>query len=214
MMPTYTPATGLLHSWFADVERMKPPDRYTLPGPFASLDIRPGRLVMFGGAPGCGKTAAILQVCIDMLRTNEAARILISNVEMAETVLVDRIVSRLSGVPATAIMDRTLTSGQLDRVRVGVDTLATVAGRLAFLGPPYSLSHVAQVADEFKANVLVLDYLQRFKTGDERSDGKEKREQLENAAEGLRRFCDAARPCSARPQWLGRKTETARPIAH
>ena len=47
----------------------------TLPAPFAALDVRPGRLILFGGAPGGGKTAALLQIGIDLLRRNESARL-------------------------------------------------------------------------------------------------------------------------------------------
>lgn len=183
----FSTGADLFASWFAEVERGKPPVRFELPSPFASLDIRPGRLILFGGAPGGGKTAALLQVGIDLLRQNETARLLIANVEMVPPLLVGRVVSRLSGVPLTAIADRTLTPNQLERVRSVVSSLASVADRLAFLNPPYSLENVASAGTEFTANVLILDYIQRFTVGDE---SKDKREQLETAATVLRRFCD------------------------
>ena len=109
MTPTFTTGADLLGSWLADVERRESPVRYKLPEPFTALDVQPGRLILFGGAPGGGKTAALLQVGIDLLRQNESARLLVANVEMAQTLLVDRIASRLSAVPLTALADRTLT---------------------------------------------------------------------------------------------------------
>ena len=76
MTPTFTTGADLFGSWFADVERGEPPVRFQLPAPFAALDVRPGRLILFGGAPGSGKTAALLQLGIDLLRSNESARLL------------------------------------------------------------------------------------------------------------------------------------------
>jgi len=35
-----------------------------------------------------------------------------------------------------------------------------VAARLAFLGPPFALEHVAVAGAEFNADVLILDYVQ------------------------------------------------------
>jgi len=188
MTPTFTTGAELFGSWFADVERGEPPLRFTLPDPFAALDVRPGRLIQFGGAPGGGKTAALLQVGIDLLRLNESARLLVANVEMSPALLVERVASRLSAVPLTAIADRTLTPDELGRVRSAVASLEPIAGRLAFLNPPYSLEHVAAAGTAFGADVLILDYVQRFTVGD---GSKDKREQLETAADVLRRFCDA-----------------------
>jgi replicative DNA helicase len=189
MTPKYTTGADLFGSWFADVEHGEPPTRFVLPPPFGSLDIRPARLILFGGAPGSGKTAALLQVGIDLLRQNATARLLVANVEMHPALLVDRIVSRLSGVPLSRISDRALSPDELKRVRVAVDSLASVTDRFAFLNPPYSLEHMASAATEFKASVLILDYIQRFTVGD--SSKADKREQLETAATVLRRFCDA-----------------------
>lgn len=187
MTPTFITGAELFGSWFADIERGEAPARFKLPEPFVALDVRPGRLMMFGGAPGGGKTAALVQVGIDLLRMNETARLLVANVEMVPAMLVERIASRLSAVPISAIADRTLTADQLRRVRAVVDSLTPVASRLAFLNAPYALEHVAAAGTAFDANVLALDYIQRFTVGDGKGD---KREQLETAATVLRRFCD------------------------
>lgn len=188
MTPTFTTGADLLGSWFADVERGEPPVRFALPDPFTGLDVRPGRMILFGGAPGGGKTAALMQIGIDLLRMNEPAKLLVANVEMVPALLLERVAARLAAVPLTAIMDRTLTTDELDRVRAAAVALEPVAGRLAFLNPPYSLEHVAAAGTAFGANVLVLDYIQRFAVGDA---GQDKREQLETGITVFRRFCDA-----------------------
>ena len=188
MTPTFITGADLLGSWFAEVERGEPPVRFKLPDPFTALDVRPGRMILFGGAPGGGKTAALLQVGIDLLRLNESARLLVANVEMTPALLVERVASRLSAVPLTSIADRTLKPDELGRVRSAVASLAPIADRLAFLQPPYSLEHVAAAGTAFRANVLILDYVQRFAVGDA---AKDKREQLETGMGVLRNFCDA-----------------------
>jgi replicative DNA helicase len=187
MTPAFTTGADLLGSWFADVERGEPPVRFELPDPFATLDVRPGRMILFGSAPGGGKTATLLQAGIDLLRLNVSARLLVANVEMPPPLLVERVASRLSAVPLTAIADRTLTADQRDRVKAAVAALAPVAGRLAFLQAPFALEHVAAAGTAFGANVLAVDYVQRFTVGD---GSKDRREQLETAATVLRRFCD------------------------
>jgi replicative DNA helicase len=122
------------------------------------------------------------------LRMNESTRLLVANVEMSPTLLVERIASRLSGVPLTAIADRIVTPEELGRVRAAVASLEPVAARLAFLRDPFSIEHLAAAWTEFGADVLIIDYVQRFAVGD---GSKDKREQLESAATMLRRFCDA-----------------------
>ena len=188
MTPNFTTGADLFGAWLADVASGTPPVRFVLESPFAPLDIRPGRMVLFGGAPGSGKTAALMQIAIDLLQLNPAARLLIANVEMSPTLLLERVASRLAAVPLTSIMNRVTTADELDRVRVAVASLGAVAGRLAFLNPPYSLEHVAAAGTAFDANVLMLDYIQRFAVGD---GATSQREQLEAAVSTLRMFCDA-----------------------
>jgi replicative DNA helicase len=185
--PSYVTCPDLIGTWMEDVRRGDPPVRYAIPEPFDTIDLRPGRLVLLGGAPGSGKTAAILQMTIDLLCGNPEARALVANVEMVPSMLLDRVASRLSAVPLTTISNRTLTPGELSRVRVALEVFAPVAPRLAFLDPPHSLEHVAAAAGAFGANVLIADYVQRFSLGAGKGD---KREQLETITAVLRGFCD------------------------
>lgn len=183
----FVTGADLLGPCFGDIERGEPPLRFALADPFRDLDMRPGRLMLFGGAPGGGKTAALLHVGIDLLRLNPSARLLVCNVEMHATLLVERIASRLSAVPLGAIINRSATPAELGRLRAAVNALGPIAGRLAFLNAPHSLEHVAEGATAFGADVLILDYIQRIGVGD---GSKDRREQLEAAATVIRRFCD------------------------
>ena len=209
MTPTFTTGADLFGAWFADVERGEAPVRFRLPDPFTALDVRPGRLVLFGGQPGSGKTAALLQVGVDLLRLNESARLLVANVEMTPTLLVERIASRLSAVPLTAIADRTLTPDELGRVRAAVASLEPIAGRLAFLHAPFALEHVAAAAGAFGADVLALDYVQRFTVGDGRRTNANSWKPPRPCCVG---FATPAPPCWSRRPWPVRRARTDRPI--
>lgn len=52
MTPAFLTGADLFGSWFADVVRGEPPVRYALPDPFSALDVRPSRLILFGGGSG------------------------------------------------------------------------------------------------------------------------------------------------------------------
>ena len=186
MTPNIVLTADLLGGWLADVESGQPPAKYALPPPFNSMDLRPGTLAVFAGQPGAGKTAGLLQICVELLRLNTAANVLVANVEMAPVQLLERIVSRLSGVPLRALMDRQITEEQMAKVRVGVGALRQVAGRLTFLKEPYTLEHLAVAADAVKGNVMVVDYLQRFTVSGERVD---ERAGLNSMMDKLRTFC-------------------------
>src|SRR4051794_33147210 len=87
MTPNLTTGSALVGTWLADVETGTPAVRFDLASPFASLDVRPGRLILLGGPPGAGKTAALLQLGIDLLRRNEPGRLMVANVEMPAVLL-------------------------------------------------------------------------------------------------------------------------------
>ena len=121
-MTTLKLTTGaeLLGTWSNNLESGTGPARFKLATPFASFDVRPGRLILIGGPPGRGKTACLLQAGVDLLRLNDHSRLLIANVEMPPALLLERIVSRLSGVRLTSIADRTMTGDEKNRVRMAI----------------------------------------------------------------------------------------------
>ena len=60
MTTAFLTGSALFGTWFEELERGEPPVRFVLPSPFASLDIRPGRMMLFGGPPGGGAPTAII----------------------------------------------------------------------------------------------------------------------------------------------------------
>lgn len=157
-------------------------------GGFATVEIGPGRVVLVGGLPGGGKTALIMQWVIDALRAVPTLRAVVANVEMSAAVLLDRQLARLSGAPLDAIAKRKLGAEHADRIDRGLATLESVAERLVFVSPPFDLGNIAATADDFGADLLALDYLQRIRPPGEHVD---KRGSVDALMDYLRQFADA-----------------------
>jgi len=157
-------------------------------GELERIEIGPKLVTLIGGAPGAGKTAFTMQAVVDALRLTPTLRVLICNIEMPASVLMDRQLARLSGVDVTTIRYRRLGAEHADRLDQGIHTLESVAGRLAFVRPPFDLANVAAAADAFQADMIVLDYIQRIPPPGEHSD---KRGSVDATMNYLRQFADA-----------------------
>jgi replicative DNA helicase len=169
----FTPGQDAFAEWRQAVENGVTPE--IIKHQFDQPLLIPGHVCLLGGAPGAGKTAFVMQVVIEALRFNPDRRVLVANCEMSDHALLDRQLSRLSGVPAEVVRRRQFTPSQRDRVAAGVATLGSVVGRLAFLRKPYTIANVASSAAEHGADIVVIDYIQRFSSspgGD--SDSKQK----------------------------------------
>lgn len=188
--------SDLLPGYGEDIRTGKPPPSFVMAPPFQSFFLAPKAVTVLGGMPGAGKTAAILQISIDLLRNNPDARLLMANVEMTPQRIIDRITARLSGVSLTSIKNRNMTADEKENALLALQSLESVRDRLCFMPPPYTLENVASAGDQFGANVIILDYLQRFSM---RSSAKDRREQVNDVMSMLRHFCDsgAALLCAA-----------------
>jgi replicative DNA helicase len=159
-----------------------PPTRYD-PGPaFIGLDLRPGRVVLIGSPPGSGKTAATLQIAVDVLRNHPDMKAMIANAETLPEDLLARILARLAELLVGKIMDKSLSRQEKDRLKATLAEHNEALARLAFLKPPFSLDHLAGASDKFRAKLIVVDYIQRF------GHGKDQREELDGCMSNIRGF--------------------------
>ena len=189
MNASFQTGTDILADWRDDVKSGEPPTLYPVgAGELERLEIGPGLVTLFGGAPGAGKTAFTMQLVIDALRATPTLRAAVCNIEMPPKVLLDRQLARLCGIDLTTIRRRRLTADHADRIEQGIDTLDAMADRLAFLRPPFNLDNVAETADEFGANLLLLDYIQRIAPPGEHGD---RRGAIDATMNFLRQFADA-----------------------
>jgi replicative DNA helicase len=182
-------AADVLDAWRDDVLTGAPPVFYPIgSGELARIEIGPGTVTLLGGAPGSGKTAFVMQAAVDALRLTPTLRVLVANVEMTPRVLLDRQLARLSGIDLDTIRYRRFAEEHGERIDQAMRTLEPLAGRLAFLRPPFDLANVAASADAFHADLLVLDYIQRVPPPGQYAD---KRGAVNATMDFLRQFADA-----------------------
>lgn len=188
MKAKYHVAADVLAGWRDDVLSGKPPTLYPVgTGDLSRLEIGPGLVTLLGGAPGAGKTAFTMQLIIDALRLTPSLRACVCNVEMAAPVLLDRQLARLSGIDLGLIRHRKLGNEHADRIDQGLATLEPLCERLAFVASPFDLANVAATADDFQADLLLLDYIQRIPPPGEHGD---KRGSVNETMNLLRQFAD------------------------
>jgi replicative DNA helicase len=147
----------LLDSWRCDVFSGKPPILYLVgSGELTRIEIGPGLVTLIGGAPGQGKTALAMQLLIDALKLTPSLKALACNVEMSPSTLLDRQLARLADIDLTIIRYRRLGAEHSKAIERGTDALESLADRLAFVRPPFDLANVAQSADAFGTDLILL----------------------------------------------------------
>lgn len=181
----------LFSRWKRDLLSGKPPVRWELAdesSPLKAIQAGPGRVTTVGGLPGGGKTAMVMQLMTDGLRLSDELRVLVANVEMDPDVLMDRQLSRLSGIDLNIIQERKFQSDHTARLNAGFAELEFICGRWGFVRGPFTFENVAAAADELEPQILVLDYLQRFQSS---ASSDDRRGGLDQSMSLIRKFADA-----------------------
>ena len=177
---------GLFAEWSNNVHSGSGPVLYRHAFPFP--EIGPGLVTMIGGAPGAGKTTFSTQMGVEMVRFNPELRLLICNCEMTPAALMDKTLSRLSGIDAHDVRHRRLGEEHADRLAAALATIETFVDRVSFMTAPFDICNVAATADATGADVIVIDYIQRFTIP---SDDSEARHRVNRMMDYLRRFAFA-----------------------
>jgi replicative DNA helicase len=158
----YLSGSDLFDGWRTQVLTGPPPKSWNIGAPFGHVNIGPGVILLLGGPPAAGKTALIMMWIFMALVLNPDLRVAVANVEMAASRLLDRQLARLSGVPLGRILRRQYEPNDPLKLSKGFERIRAIADRIAFVQGPYDLARVGDVADQFEADLLVFDYLQRF----------------------------------------------------
>lgn len=189
--PSYHRTAELFDGWRDAVLSGKGPVLHPLGvGELSRIEAGPGLVTLFGGGPGAGKTALTMQLVFDGLRMTPTLRVLVCNIEMSPTVILDRQLARLSGIDLDLIRFRRLGGEHAERIERGLATIESIADRLCFVRAPFDLGNVAAAGDDFNADVIVLDYIQRIRPPGEHAD---KRVSVDATMNYLRQFADAGR---------------------
>ena len=154
---------SLLDTVRDDLFSGKRPVQYAVASePWGSIALRPGDVIGLAAPPGNGKTALAMQFVVDALRLHPDARCLVVNVEMSPAKLIERQISRLSGVSYTDIDGRTMISMHARQIEAAIATLRSIGDRLFFMREPFDLETIALSLQDVQPTVLVLDYVQRI----------------------------------------------------
>ena len=127
-----------------------------------SFGVGPKQLVLIGAPPGYGKTVLGVQMIVDALGLDESLRAVIANCEMDPGTILDRQLARFAHVPYGVIRDRTYQGDRRRDVEAAADELGALRDRLAFLSPPFTMPRVRALVASQKADLVLVDYLQRF----------------------------------------------------
>jgi replicative DNA helicase len=188
MTRPFATVADLFAGWRDDVLSHDPPATWNIGDlAFDHVEVAPGRIILLGGAPGAGKSALLLQWLGGILDTEPDARVLIANVEMSPGQLLTRTLSRLSGVPLTAIRKRQVMPDDFSKIDGAMTRIQSFGDRLAFASTPSNLDAVRDAAAAHRADVLVLDYVQRIEPGG-KFNGM--RDQINALMSELRRLAD------------------------
>jgi replicative DNA helicase len=184
----FATVTDLFAGWRADVLSDDPPACWSIGDPtFEHVEVVPGRIVLLGGAPGSGKTALLMQWSGGILASEADARIMIANVEMSPGQLLCRMLSRLSRVNLTAILKRQVMPEEYSALGNAMEQIQNYGDRLAFATTPSDFEAVRGAVAAHRADILIVDYLQRVNPPG-KSNGM--RERINLLMSELRRLAD------------------------
>lgn len=157
-----------------------------------SLRIGEKHIGVIGAPPGNGKTALVSQIVFEALRFDgqDHLKALIANVEMGPHALWDRQLARLTGIGSNYIQHRDYDAEALPRLQAGIEELRLLMPRIEFMAPPFTLERLTERADAFEADIVVVDYAQRFDYAHRSSD---QRAQANAVMDCCRRLADAGR---------------------
>jgi len=194
-MTNFITGTDAIGNWRDSAFSGKPRRTFCVGiGELARIEVAPKQITLIGGAPGSGKTAFTMQLAIDALRISPKLRCVVCNVEMGPSVLLDRQLARLSGVPLQTIRNRAIQQNHADRIDMALSSLDNLSDRLCFVRPPFDLGNVASTVDAFASlghggdTLIICDYIQRIPPPGVQGD---KRGSIDIAMNFLRQFADA-----------------------
>jgi replicative DNA helicase len=128
-----------------------------------------------------------MQYVVDTLIAMPGLKALVANVEMPATALLDRQLARISEISLSRIRRREFNSDE-PMIISAIQTLTGVGDQLAFFEGKFSVDNVASAASSFGAQMVVLDYLQRFTADGEHTS---QRDAVSAIMQQLRRWATA-----------------------
>jgi hypothetical protein len=119
--------------------------------------------MVFGGPPNVGKTPLMMNLTWQAMQITPALRVLIANNESVVPELVETLTAILGGINLRDVQARDRSRCTPEKLAVARDALRSVADRIEFMEMPFSLEQVVERAEAFRADVVVIDTLQKLR---------------------------------------------------
>lgn len=159
---SYVTGTEAFDAWSTRLHAGESIPIWSMGPTFSTVEFGPGQILVVAGAPGSGKTLLVMQWLSLIMDNHPGVRAYIANVEMTPDALLCRELARRSLLPLGLIRKDAIDLSEPNTA----DALAAISQqmeRVAFQVGSGSLNDVAAGAADFGANLIVLDYLQRFR---------------------------------------------------
>ena len=166
--PRTTTLRGVLDRLAHDQHHRIPPVCWPLgvEPSWGNFHFRPHSIITLGGPTNVGKTSFALNAVCKAMITTPTLRVLIAHNESQSQDLVKRLLAMVSGVNLQHVraLDPThFTDADMHTAMTALDDLAD---RLAILEMPFTLEDVVVRAEDFRADIVVIDVLQKLRLGD------------------------------------------------
>lgn len=129
--------------------------------PWGTFAFRPHSIVVVGGPTSGGKTAFIQCCLTQALKINPSLRVLVANNESQTSDLVKRMLSLLSGIDLKHVRAHDRAHCTPEKMAAARAIIEGFGDRLRFLERPFTVEQMMLEAEEFGANVVCLDTLQK-----------------------------------------------------
>lgn len=136
------------------------------------FELGPGKITVVGAPPGTGKTSLASQAAFAAIEHHPDLRLTIANAEMDPGILLRREMSRRSGVNYQKLRFATYDAEEKLRLQDAGMALTPLMKRTELMTPPYQIERLVEGLPS-TPGLLVLDYLQKFRSHKEAIEGIE-----------------------------------------
>jgi hypothetical protein len=153
----------MLDTYFTALEVGVPPTQWPVGEGWGTLAFRPHSVMVFGGPPNVGKTPLMMNLTWQAMQITPSLRVLIANNESMVPELVETLTAMLGGINLRDVQARDRSRCTPEKLAVAREALRSVADRIEFMEIPFSLEQVVERAEAFRADIVVIDTLQKLR---------------------------------------------------
>lgn len=153
----------MLETYFIDLEAGVPPVQWPVGEGWGTLAFRPHSVMVLGGPPNVGKTPLTMNLTWQAMQITPSLRVLVANNESMVPELVEMLTAMLGGINLRDVQARDRGRCTPEKLAVARAALQSVADRIQFMEIPFTLEQVVERADAFRADIVVIDTLQKLR---------------------------------------------------